>query len=510
VTPFHQFRLWLRRGPAPERVAAAVAAAVLVALVGWALVPVRDGASSAVDAGAGANVTAEASGPGSATATTAPAGDSSGATSGVTAGDASGVAGGPVGPQGSGPVGAAGAPSGACAGVRASDQGVSGSEILVALSIINLTAVGNEAVGLRSPDDIKAAAQAVVDGINREGGAACRKLRLKSYLVSPVDANDQRAKCLQIQADKPFAVVDFGGFYSPPARKCIADAKIPLVGTGLDEQEMTGSYPHLFGADTSYDAGARNWVYEAAARGTFDPKKGFGKLGLLLKNCWPGVNQKLLADLANVGVRRDRTSVFTLACGINPPSQLSQAVLQFRGDGVSHVLPAASGPDSQTFVRQADAARWKPTYLVSDFTGLTSPTLANGWPDGFDGAVAITSTRAGERNSGITNVLVPRCNEWMKQGNVRPSESEQDIVPHNLCDIFRFFVAAANGVGPNLTRAGLPEGLRRAGRFQSAVLGDGIFERPGKVWGGDYIRAIRWQLACKCWKVVDRDVKRGR
>jgi hypothetical protein len=510
VTPFHQFRLWLRRGPAPERVAAAVAAAVLVALVGWALVPVRDGASSAVDAGAGANVTAEASGPGSATATTAPAGDSSGATSGVTAGDASGVAGGPAGPQGSGPVGAAGAPSGACAGVRASDQGVSGSEILVALSIINLTAVGNEAVGLRSPDDIKAAAQAVVDGINREGGAACRKLRLKSYLVSPVDANDQRAKCLQIQADKPFAVADFGGFYTPSARTCIAAAKIPLVGSALDEQEMVKSFPYQFSVTSSSEAAARNWVYESAARGTFDPKKGFRKLGLLLNECSPSVNAQLGADLAKAGVGRDRTSTFTASCAISPPSQLSQAVLQFRGDGVSHVLVAASGPNSQTFVRQADAARWKPAYLASDFTGVTSPTLANGWPDGFDGAVAITGSHTGERNSGITNEFVTRCNEWMKQGNVPPSDTEQDIVPTNLCDSFRFLVTAINGVGPNPSRTSLPEGLRRAGRFQGAAYGDGIFDRPGKVWGGDYIRAIRWQLACKCWKIVDRDVKRGR
>jgi hypothetical protein len=510
VTPFHQFRLWLRRGPTPERVAAGIATAVFVALVAWALVPIRDGAPGSDDAIGGADPTTEAGGPGSQTEPTTPASDGSQAGSASTGSVATDAAGGPTGAGASSPVGAAGTPISACNGLRATDQGVNSSEILVALSIINLTAVGNEAVGLRSPDDIAAAAQAVVDGINREGGAACRKLRLKSYRVSPVDANDQRAKCLQIRADKPFAVVDFGGFYSPPARRCIADAEIPLVGTGLDEQEMTASFPYLFGADTSYDAGARNWVYEAAARGAFDPKKGFGKLGLLLKDCWPGVNQKLVADLAKVGVSRNRTSAFTLACGINPPSQLSQAVLQFRGDGVSHVLPAASGPDSQTFVRQADAARWKPTYVVSDFTGLTSPTLANGWPDGFDGAVAITSTRAGERNSGITNALVPRCNDWMKRANVPPSESEQDIVPHNLCDIFRFFVAAANGVGPNLTRVTLHEGLRRAGRFESAVLGDGIFDRPGKVWGGDHIRAIRWQLACKCWKIIDRDLKRGR
>jgi ABC-type branched-subunit amino acid transport system substrate-binding protein len=509
VTPFHQFRLWLRRGPSPERTAAAVAAAVLVALMAWALVPVRDDDASTVAAGADQTPTTAA---GAATATTiaggAPTQPSTGATDAPVDGAAPSAAPGATGTPGA--VGASAAGAGACADLRATDPGVSGTEILLAISIINLTAVGNQAVGLRSPEQIQAAAQAVVDGINREGGVACRKLRLKSYVVSPVDSNDQRAKCLQIQADKPFAVVDFGGFYTSSARSCIAAAKIPLVGTGLDEVELVGSFPYLLNVGASNDAAARSWVYEAAARRSFDPANGFRKLGLLLKECYPQVNEKLVADLAKVGVGRDQSSTFTTSCGISPPSQLSQAVLQFRSAGVTHVYVAASGPDSQTFVRQADAARYKPVYLVSDFSGVTSATLAGGWPDGFDGAVAITGSRTGERNSGIPNALVTSCNEWMKRANVPPSQTEQDIVPSNLCDEFRFLAAAMNGVGPNLKRVALADGLQKAGRFSSAVLGDGVFDRRGKVWGGDFIRAIRWELGCKCWKVVDRDVKRGR
>jgi ABC-type branched-subunit amino acid transport system substrate-binding protein len=509
VTPFHQFRLWLRRGPSPERVAAGIAAAVLVALVAWALVPVRDDDASTVEAGADQPLTA---GAGAATATTVagteptqPAAASDAPVAGAAPSAAPGATG------TSGAVGAtAAAGAGACSDLRATDPGVNGTEVLLALAIINLTAVGNQAVGLRSPEQIQAAAQAVVDGINRDGGVACRKLRLKSYLVSPVDSNDQRAKCLQIQSDKPFAVVDFGGFYTSSARSCIAAAKIPLVGTGLDEVELVGSFPYLLNVGASNDAAARSWVYEAAARGTFDPAKGFRKLGLLLKECYPQVNEKLVADLAKVGLGRDKTSTFTTSCGISPPSQLSQAALQFRSDGVTHAFLAASGPDSQTFVRQADAARYKPVYLLSDFSGVTSATLANGWPDGFDGAVAITGSRTGERNSGIPNALVTSCNDWMKRGGVPPSQTEQDIVPVNLCDEFRFIVAAMNGVGPNLKRVALADGLQKAGRFSSAVLGDGVFDRRGKVWGGDFIRAIRWELGCKCWKVVDRDVKRGR
>jgi hypothetical protein len=85
---------------------------------------------------------------------------------------------------------------------------------------------------------------------------------------------------------------------------------------------------------------------------------------------------------------------------------------------------------------------------------MTRSTLAGGWPDGFDGAVAITGSHTGERTSGITNDLVNRCNDWMNRGNAPPSGTEQDIVPPNLCDNMRFLTTAINGVGPNLSRTG--------------------------------------------------------
>jgi len=103
--------------------------------------------------------------------------------------------------------------------------------------------------------------------------------------------------------------------------------------------------------------------------------------------------------------------------------------------------------------------------------------------------------------------LVLRCNEWMKKGNVPPTTTEADQVPLNACDEFRLFVAAANAAGPRLVRTTLVAGgLPKVVRFESAMVGDGLY-RAGKLFGGDYIRAIQWHLDCKCWKVIDRDMK---
>src|SRR5207249_8936566 len=95
-----------------------------------------------------------------------------------------------------------------CAGLAPTDQGVTASEIFVAVPLINLGGdVGNETFGIRK--DLEAVANAAAAGINADGGVACRKLRIKTYRVNPLNQNEQRSKCLEIIADKPFAVIDF-------------------------------------------------------------------------------------------------------------------------------------------------------------------------------------------------------------------------------------------------------------------------------------------------------------
>jgi hypothetical protein len=278
----------------------------------------------------------------------------------------------------------------------------------------------------------------------------------------------------------------------------------------MNDEEVNGAYPYLYTAGASTDRDARNWVYEAAAHGAFDPKNGFRKLGLALDECNPKANTQLISDLARVGVSRDKTSTFTRSgcAGVALPSEVGQAVLQHHNANVSHVFLAFGATNSQTYVKQADGVAWKPTYLTSDYQQETNATLAPSWSDGFDGAVAITSTRFGERNSGIDNPQMAACNNWMKQANVAPSQLEQDVIPAELCDEFRLFAAAANAAGPDLVRPTLvANGLAKVGRFRTAALGDAMYDRQRKVSGGDFLRAIQWHLDCKCWKVLDREMK---
>src|SRR2546428_10721441 len=90
-----------------------------------------------------------------------------------------------------------------------------------------------------------------------------------------------------------------------------------------------------------------------------------------------------------------------------------------------------------TTLFRSDGIGWKPPYVTSDYNDNTETTLAPMWPDGFDGAFAITSLRGGERNSGITAPWVTHCNEWLRKGGVPTSDTEADQNPMNACDLLR-------------------------------------------------------------------------
>ena len=522
MTPFLQFRLWLRRGPRSERVAAGLASVLALALFAWAAVPLSDAGSSAdVTLGAGAPIDGQPVSsedvPGGPSGQETPAdglgqgdGDAGEPGSGPSAGPSpSGDSGtvvptdGPAGPETSGEP---------CAGLEASDQGVSATEVFVAVSVIELGgAIANESVGFRG--DLDKVAQAATAGVNADGGVACRKLRIKVYKVNPLDQNDQRAKCLQMVDDKPFAVIDWAGFLNPASRSCFSVAKLPYQSLApVNQEEVDRAFPYMYSQAPTTDRDMRNWVFEAAARRSFDPGKGFRKLGLLLDACNQKANASLLENLAKVGVRREQTSSFTTSeCGgLASTSEIGQAFVQHRNAGVSHVYFGVNGADAQNYVRQADGVGWKPVYMVSDSAGATLPEREgnSNWPAGFDGAVAITSLRTGELNSGIQHPLVGRCYEWMKKANIAPPKGEEFGLLAT-CDMFRLFAAAGNAAGPRLVRSTLLDGLAKVGPFEGAQHMGAVFDRPGKVTGGDFIRAIQWHLDCRCWKVLDRDLKPG-
>jgi hypothetical protein len=500
MTPFMEFRVWLRRGPTGERVVAGLAFVLALALAVWAVIPVdydKKVTAAASDDNA-ARVGApsdDLSGTEDTTDTTAVSGEAtsgaatrqpSGSTNVTTSTDAQAL--------------------NKCAGpLAATDQGVTAKEVLVAVAIISLGGdVGNETFGIRG--DLEDVAKAAAAGINTDGGVGCRKMVIKIFRVNPLDQNDTRSKCLDIVAAKPFAVIDFGGYIDPVSRACFVENKLPFQSAlAISEDEGKSSYPYLYTPSASADRQLRNWVFEAKARGSFDAGKGFKKLGLFVFDCEadsPG--RGLIRDLRSVGVGDDKMSVFKRNCNTGgTPNELAQAMAQHRQDGVSHVLLSLAQIDAKSYVRNANQLGWKPVWLASDYGAITNTTSQSDWNNGFDGTIAITSDRSGEYNSGIRHKLVPHCQDWYKKANVPPPDKDGDA-GFGFCVFFTLFKTAADASAPTLTRTSLlPNLSSKGGLFESVAYSDIMFDRPSRFSGGDQVRAIQWRLDCTCWKVVD-------
>ncbi len=502
MTPFIEFRVWLRRGPAGEKVVAAIAFVLALALAAWAVIPVdydKKVTAAATD-GDGVRVGAptELGGTDAVTdTTTVPGGPTTGT--------------GTVAPGGSTTQVTAGSGAGTqavnkCAGpLTATDQGVTAKEVLVAVAIISLGGdVGNETFGIRG--DLEDVAKAAAAGINTDGGVGCRKMVIKIFRVNPLDQNDTRSKCLDIVAAKPFAVIDFGGYIDPVSRACFVENKLPFQSAlALSEDEGKSSYPYLYTPSASADRQLHNWVLDAKARGTFDASKGFKKLGLFVFDCaadTPG--RGLIRDLRSVGVGDDKMSVFKRNCNTGgTANELAQAMAQHRQADVSHVLLSLAQIDAKSYVRNANQLGWKPVWVASDYGAITNTTSQGDWNAGFDGTIAITSDRGGEYNSGIRHKLVPHCQDWYKKANVPPPDKDGDA-GFGFCVFFTLFKTAADASAPTLTRTSLlPNLSSKGGLFESVAYSDIMFDRAGRFSGGDQVRAIQWRLDCHCWKVVD-------
>ena len=511
MPPFFQFRLWLRESPPTERLLAAGALSVALLFIALALVPVarnHDAAGTSLGI-AGSQATS---------ATTTPAGERAAAVDGATDSPASpgaavsgstatrsaargstGVA------SGGGATATAAGTAESCAGLTASGPGITPTEVLMDVSTLSLAGpIGNSQFDIRP--DLHQIATALKDEVNATGGLACgRKLRINIYDVNPLDTNDAQAKCLQMVADKPYIVMDFGGYLGQATRACFVQNKLPIISSvAFDTAEFRSAFPYVVSPRNFAEDQARDAIFGLKDRGFFAAPK-FQKLGLLVENCIPAVAKKVDDYLARAGIKAAQISKFTLDC--NPAAannQIAQAVLQHKADGASHVILATANNNAQTYTRLANSQGFHPTYGVSDLGEGVTPSGAKNWDASFDGAIGITSTHTGETFSGMRNAKVDRCDQIMKRHGVAGFTSEaKDLALLAFCDLYDFMTAAINKAGKNPVRTSFATGITQIGEFKTAYAGDAVFNRPDKYTGGDFQRAIQYHADCVCWKVLD-------
>jgi len=306
-------------------------------------------------------------------------------------------------------------------------------------------------------------------------------------------------------------VIDAAGYVRPVARSCFVQNKLPFqLSASATNLEVKKGFPYLYGIGATSEKQVRDGILGLAERGFFATPR-FKKLGLFLESCDPEVNAEIDAALAKSGVKPSQVSKFTLGCNlIAPPTEVAQGVLQHKNAGATHVFLASSILNNQNYVRTAAQQDFHPAWGASDFGSTTAAPTAGMWDKSFDGATLVSSTRSGDLNSGIRTAEATACDKVLRSHGRPGVETEsRDATALGLCDAFNFFRAIINKVVPNPTRQRYIDALGTLGMFRTSQAGDGVFDRVGKVTGGDFHRPIRWQADCTCFKVIDPIFKPG-
>ena len=444
-------------------------------------------------------------------ATVPAAGDAAGATpssgaSGSTGATTGGLSGSKA------PVAGAASAGGGCVSPPGSDQGVTSTEVKIAIILLDTSGSGSITLAFDIPPtaEQKANWQIVVDDINAHGGVACRKFVPLFFTANPVDQADVQQKCLDVVAAHPFAVVDTGAYFSYPALAvCYPQHQLPFFNSGVLPQELLDRhYPYMFGSGT-FEVFFRNFVFGLKDRGFFSSANGFKKLGYLYRDCLAGAAEKVTGWLHDVGVSDDQVVTYNLGCpsGFAAPSDLQQAILKFQQNGVTHVTETQAGPDYANFTTLAQQQRFKPKYGMPDDVVFTAYSTNHPDFDNIADTIVITSSRIGEEHTpGLmnSNPGTVRCQAIFKAAG-RPPIEDQTLHHGGLTCDAAWFVAAAIDHAPVLQRSRLPEGLRAAKSVDfSYPGGPADFTRPRTTTVGQFWRSLAFVPSCQCFRVTDR------
>ncbi|MHB8463720.1 MAG: type 1 periplasmic-binding domain-containing protein [Acidimicrobiales bacterium] len=504
MTPFQQFRLWVRRAPLSERVITGVATIVAVALLVWFAVPGATHPSTVSAIGAPYRA---ASGSNASVATSVPIATQANAAAAPTASNA---AAGSV-SSGGGPAdtiaGGAGAGAPGCVAPPSSATGVSAKQIKIAVTLTNIIGpAADETFGGDPPAVLEADYRAVIDSINASGGVACRALVPTFYQANPADQTDLHQKCLDISQAGVFAELDQGSFADYPPVSCFAQHHIPYFGSYIVSQRMLDEgRPYLFDFNT-YDSLYHNTVFGLRDRGFFSASNGFKKLGFVYRSCYPQIISAFREWLHQAGVSDAQLVTYDVGCpsAFANPSDVEQAVLRFSANGVTNVTTAEFVGDFPNFTTIAQQQGFHPKYGIGD-DSVIGTTYSSLHPDfsNIDGAIAIVASRnAEERTSGMTpSAGTARCNAIYRAYGKPPVYQRKLGGGGRICDNLWYFVAAVTHA-PALAQNALAVGLQRAGSVDFSYP-EGPNDFTGPPHGGEFWRTAQFTTSCNCWRVID-------
>jgi len=361
--------------------------------------------------------------------------------------------------------------------------------------------------------DQEADARAVMAHLNAQGGLAGRRMEPVFYdhKTATDTATSVQEACALWTQDRPvFAVVllnTVGG--DDEIAACLGKYDVPLINMYYNTrpQELLTRNPRVhLPATPTRERFIPTWLERGKAIGFFtgwdttfgQPGSAPVKLGIIGwhdNNFIPLVKRAAEARGLQVAATAGISEWFA-------GSQVSNAVLSFKTQGVTHVIPDSVCVGLSPFLANADSQQYRPRYLID--TGncpMLLPTVSTG--DQLVGAMGAGYQPVTDNPVTYAPVspALSRCKKIMEQAGQRTSSSNALSIMAWTCDGLDFlYQAIKNGGG--LTTARYLAGADSIRSLPSAS-GFAINLPNGRRDGAEFVRDLAYRKDCECFRYLN-------
>jgi ABC-type branched-subunit amino acid transport system substrate-binding protein len=389
-------------------------------------------------------------------------------------------------------------------GVPGFTQGITATSIKIGIPVIANAEAAAGLLGAANirPGDNGVETRALVADINAHGGINGRKIDAQFFAVdfgnpSSVEAHALEA-CNHFADDlKVFAILMV---INPPVSftSCAAHKGVVLLNGSLnplDDALIASSQPWYY--SPTLLSQSRIWaplLDSVGARGVV--KKGDKVAVFVLDQVpFPGV-----ADNVVIPALEARGYQVAAVERVSSEASIQNAVLRFRQSGATHVLfVQASGIADLLFMRQAEAQKYRPTYLLSSYDvpgylleGNVAPEQIAGIQGiGWEALADVAPTRE------PLSAQEQRCFQILTKGGEPQSMRQDFLTAEFMCDLVWSFEAIARAAGPDLSTVSFRDGYHSLGTTYRPVTVAAV-DFSKRIDGVSAFRPMGYVTSCKC------------
>lgn len=372
------------------------------------------------------------------------------------------------------------------------------------------------------PGDQEGQAKAVVAELNRRGGLFGRQIQIvfkdESTVSTAQDPNTTgAATCTYFTQDHPVvALLNPVTLMDVPSfRSCMAKAHVPLFSASVaavDDEVGRALAPYFYQSTApSWNALAPTLMTQLKAAGYFS---GWNARTSTVTSAKPKVGVLVASD--DVGIRIGKLLTKSLADAGYPGAvvyqyaqgntDLSAAVLQFSGNGVTHVIAADS--TLVAFQLSASSQGYRPRYAVTTYNA----------PQGFLQNVAPKDQQVGDvgvgwapafdvddqHDPGSTGPGDVDCRAMLKKGGQTFTGKRLALsLAFAFCDGFRLIDQGAVA-GGGLSGEQVFQGIQRIGPSFSTAFSFASGLGPDRLFVPGAVRPLAWSTSCSCFSYTSR------